>query len=120
MEPEIVIGRFLGGCFQNTSEDRTGNKSLRLGKGRAVDFELAHNLIRISTPRRDGLEQSRRSGYRNHRSCHHGLRSRPFLILRMSAELMGVVHIETDAVTAQVNNRVSCLAGSSADFNASR
>ena len=69
-------------------------------------------------PRRDGFEQSRRGGYRNHRSCANGLRTRPFLVLRMSAELVGVVHVETDAVTAQRNNELSCFA--SADLNASR
>src|SRR5262245_26556202 len=116
MEPEAVIGCFLGGCFQNSSEDGTGDKSLRLGKGRAIDFELAQDLIGISTPRRDGLEQSRRSGYRNHRSGHHGLRSRQFLVLRMSPWPMGALRIETNAVTAERNNAVSCFVGSSADL----
>src|SRR5262245_3552907 len=118
MEPEAVIGRFLGGYLQNFSEDGTGDKSLQLGKGRAVDFELAQDLIGISTLYGDGLEQSRRGDHRNHRSCAHDLRSRQFRVLRMSPWPMGALRIETNTVTAERNNTVSCLA-SSADLIAS-
>jgi hypothetical protein len=102
MEPEAVIGCCLGGFFQNSSEEGTGDKSLRLGKGRALNPEPAQDLIGISTPRLNGFEQSHRGGYRNHRSCAQGLRPRRFLVLRLSARLMGVVHVETEAVIAEI------------------
>src|SRR5262245_50853451 len=119
MEPEVVIGCFVGGCFQNSSEYGTRNKSLRFGKSRAVDFELTQDLIGISTLCGNGLEQSRRGDHRNHRSCHHDLRPRQFLVLQMSAWPMGALLIQTNAVTAERNNAVSRLAGSSADLIAS-
>src|SRR5262249_3446701 len=72
MKPEVVIGCCLGRRFQNSSENGTRDKSLRLGKGRTVDFELGQDLIRIFTSRRNSFKQSRRSRKRNHRSCHHG------------------------------------------------
>src|SRR5262249_22544218 len=93
MKPEAVIGCCLGRRFQNSSENETRDKSLRLGKGRTVDFELGQDLIGIFTSRRNSFEQSRRSRNRNHRSCHHGLRSRLFLVLQMSAALVGGMRV---------------------------
>src|SRR5262249_247394 len=87
MKPEAVIGCCLGRRFQNSSENGTRDKSLRLGKGRTVDFELGQDLIRIFTSRRDSFEQSRSSRNSNNRSCHHSFQSQPFHFLQLSAAL---------------------------------
>src|ERR671925_2271163 len=97
MEPEAVVGRCFSGFFQNSSEYGTREKSLRPEKRRAVNPEFAQDLVRISASRRDGFEQSRRGGYRNHWSSR-GLRPQPFLTLRIAAKIMDGGQVETDAV----------------------